>query len=141
MPAFPVPMQDERLARDLAALDDFHAGSPDILCGGGGDRAQDVVLDLRLPHTRAGNHAPAGAIPVLRQGPPGSSLVSILKIVAHRPHVLCGNGRHRKQLVGVQTHIGTGNDTPGTAVPMLDQGVIGNTAAVKGVAHCPDIAG
>ena len=30
---------------------------------------------------------------------------------------------------------------PGTAVPMLNQGVIGSTAAVKGVAYRPDIAG
>src|SRR6266699_534993 len=105
MPAFPVPMQDERLARDLAALDNFHAGSPDILCGGGCDRAQDVVLDLRLPHTRAGHNAPDGAIPVLRQ--------RAAVIETHRPHIGWRKGSHRCQHIVDESWVRTAHNRPG----------------------------
>src|SRR5258708_5135242 len=93
-PARAIPMQDERLTWDFAAFDDFHANRPDITCGDGCDGAQRVVIDLRLPNIRAGHNSPDGAIPVLSQGLCGSSLPSILQVVAHRPHIMCGNGRY-----------------------------------------------
>src|SRR5579871_869022 len=109
-PCRPSSLEDEAVG---ATLTDCHDNA--------GVRGRHPIEDTRCPRpVRAGNVAPARAIPVFRKsmGPGG------IGVKANRPDVRGGNGSDPAQEIrgNRRCDVRTGDDGPAGPVPMLDHG-------------------
>ncbi len=128
-PTGTIPLFDQRLEDGAVEV---IAHCPDIVLRDGGHALQ-MVTD---PHGGSGNDAPTGTVPVLDQPMVETHTV----IVPDRPDVAGRDGCHSIQVVVAYADVGTGDNAPFRAVPVLGQCLWG-TIAGKGVADRPDVIG
>src|SRR5262249_46196789 len=118
---------------------------PDIARRRRNTREQDIGEEAALGGIGTGRNAPGVAIPVQQQGALLTRAVD-QESGAKRPYIVRRNGRDALQAVRLENTIGavvgTGNNRPASAVPVLDQGQGGGALWRRngcGEAHGPSV--
>src|SRR6266852_3973328 len=133
-------MFDQRVKRVESAAIPSKTHRPDVIAGDARYGVEVVELAVRA---WTGDNTPTDAVPMLDQGE-GRKVRGVL-VGAHRPDVVGGEGKHRKQFglgEGFHRGISAEHDAPPGAIPVFDQGVLdesGFTRKRGAVAHRPDV--
>src|SRR5713226_8016876 len=133
-------MFDQRAKRIESAAIPSKTHRPDVIAGDARYGVEVVELAVRA---WTGDNTPTDAVPMLDQGE-GRKVRGVL-VGAHRPDVVGGERKHRKQFrlgEGFHGGISAEHDAPPGAIPVFDQGVLdesGFTRKRGAVAHRPDV--